>query len=117
MQKALKLFARLSKGHYPKVKMVYGDVTRDKMFKMADVSSRDFQNPLVLEIRESVWGLAEINSVLRDNSDAAYHGLTAGPHDGKKVLLRWLASDGKYNVIFADLSFEQLDKAKLEAIE
>ena len=47
----------------------------------------------------------------------AYHGLTVSPNDGKKVLLRWLASDGKYNVIFADLSFEQLDKTKLEAIE
>jgi hypothetical protein len=32
---ALKLYAQLSGGNYPRVKMIYGDVTRDEMRKLA----------------------------------------------------------------------------------
>ena len=121
---ALKLYAELSGGHYPRVKIVYGDVTRDEMLKLAGFQGqptieqlRDEKYQNYLKITKAVAGLATANAILRDNDDAAYHGISVGPNDKDKVLLRWKLEDGKYQVMYGDLRTETLTAEKLRAAE
>jgi hypothetical protein len=60
-----------------------------------------------------MMGFAHINSILRDNADAAYYGKTVGPNDKDKVLLRWKLDDGKYQVVFGDLHAEIVTAERL----
>jgi outer membrane lipoprotein-sorting protein len=114
---ALKTFAEFSGGHYPRVKMVYGDVTRDELVRMAGVQwppkPAQLRDEKVGKIYGSMMGFAHINSILRDNPDAAYYGKTVGPNDKDKVLLRWKLDDGKYQVVFGDLHAEIVTAERL----
>jgi hypothetical protein len=60
-----------------------------------------------------MMGFAHINSILRDNADAAYYGKTVGPNDKDKVLLRWKLVDGKYQVVFGELHAEIVTAERL----
>jgi hypothetical protein len=62
-------------------------------------------------------GLGTLNGVLRDNSDAAYHGKTVGPKDDGKILLRWKLDDGRYQAIYGDLRGEILPLEQVRALE
>ena len=57
------------------------------------------------------------NRILMYNPDAAYHGKTVGPSDKNKVLLRWKLDDGRYEIIFGDLSAETVTADRLRALE
>ena len=104
----LKLYAKASGGHYPRVKMLYGDVTRDEFAKLSSApfpprTEADFADPRTAMVHKATWGFAYINVILRENADAAYYGKTVGPDDKDKVLLRWKLDDGTYEVIYGDL--------------
>jgi hypothetical protein len=60
-----------------------------------------------------MMGFAHINSILRDNADAAYYGKSVGPNDKDKVVLRWKLDDGKYQVVFSDLYAEIVTAERL----
>jgi hypothetical protein len=118
---ALKLYSELSGGSYPRGTMIYGDVTRDEMLGMSGLKGpiqqewlRDKRYERVLLV---TGGLARANSVLRDNSDAAYHGAEVGPRDAEKVLLRWRLDDGTYQVIYGDLSDGVVGRERLQELE
>ena len=118
----LKLYAKYSGGHYPRVKMLYGDVTRDEFVKLSGVpyppqKEKDFADPRVKEVNDATWGFATINTILRENADAAYHGKTVGPDDKDKVLFRWKLDDGSYKVIFGDLKSETVAPGRLRVLE
>ncbi|MEQ8790903.1 MAG: hypothetical protein RIC55_31865 [Pirellulaceae bacterium] len=121
IREALALYAQLSKGHYPRVKIIYGDVTRDKMREMAGLAemplAEQFRDKTFRKIQDATYGLAQINAILRENPDAAYHGLEVGPQDKKKVLLRWKLDDGRYHVIYGDLRDETVSAARLRELE
>jgi len=121
IKEALKLFAELSGGHYPRVKMIYGDVTRDQMREMAGfkehVTMEQRRGKMFKRIQDATWGLATINTILRDNSDAAYHGREVGPKDKDRVLLRWKLDDGQYQVIYGDLRSESVNEESLRTLE
>ncbi len=119
---SLKLYAKYSGGHYPRVKMLYGDVTRDEFVKLSGApypprKDEDFRDPRVAMVNDATWGFAHINSILRDNADAAYHGKTVGPDDKDKVLLRWKLDDGTYEVIYGDLRSEAVPAGRLRILE
>jgi outer membrane lipoprotein-sorting protein len=108
--KALETFAEFSGGHYPRVKMVYGDVTRDELIRLSGVpwppTPAQLNNEKVGKINGSLMGFALLNTILRENPDAGYYGKTVGPADGNRVLLRWKLDDGQYQVVFGDLHSE-----------
>lgn len=118
---AMKLYAELSGGHYPKVKVVYGDVTRDEMFRMAGIEippkPEQHKDKRYAEILDATNGLARISVTLRDNPDAEYHGINVGPKDAEEVLLRWKLPDGRYQVIYGDLRSEAVTAERLKEIE
>jgi outer membrane lipoprotein-sorting protein len=119
---SMKLYAKYSGGHYPRVKMLYGDVTRDEFAKLCGApfpprTKDDYADPRVAMVHEATWGFSYINVILRENPDAAYHGKTVGPDDKDKVLLRWKLEDGTYEVIYGDLRSEAVPAGRLKTLE
>jgi outer membrane lipoprotein-sorting protein len=122
IREGLKLYAKYSGGHYPRVKMLYGDVTRDEFVKLSGApypprKESDFKDARIKDVYDATWGFSTINSILRDNADAAYHGKTVGPEDKEKVLLRWKLDDGSYEVIYGNLRAEAVPPGRLRALE
>jgi outer membrane lipoprotein-sorting protein len=120
--KGLKLYAKYSGGHYPRVKMLYGDVTRDEFVKLSGApypprTDADLKDPRVKDVYDATWGFGTINSILRENADAVYHGRTVGPDDKDKVLFRWKLDDGSYEVIYGDLRAEAAPAGRLRSLE
>lgn len=118
----LKTYAKYSGGHYPRVAMLYGDVTRDELVKLSGApypprTAADSRDARLGDIHRGVEGFALINVILRDNPDAAYHGKTVGPEDGDKVLLRWKSDGGLYHVLYGDLRYEIVDTGRLRSLE
>ena len=117
---ALKMYSNLSGGHYPKVKMVYGDVMRNKMLEMAGFKGRPRREWLddkqYRRVNSKTDGMTTINVILRNNADAEYRGLHVGPNDKHQVLMKWRLPDGQYQLIFGDLSAEVVaaDSSKLK---
>jgi hypothetical protein len=118
---ALETYRQLSGGHYPRVKMVYGDVTRDEMNKMGGIAHpptpEQVRSDNYVKIMRATRGFAWLNSILRDNPDAAYHGKSVEPKDKDKVLLRWKVDDGQYEAIFGDLRSATVAAERLRALE
>jgi outer membrane lipoprotein-sorting protein len=119
---SLKTYARYSGGHYPWVKMLYGDVTRDELVRQSGApypprNPADASDPRLKAVYDATWGFATINSILRDNADAAYHGKSVGPGDKDKVLLRWKLDDGTYSIIYGDLRSETVTAGRLRVLE
>ncbi len=121
MTEALAIYAELSGGDYPKVRMVYGDVTRNAMFDFIGIQGRptadDLRSKEYRKVMQATSGFAIINGILRDNPDAAYYGWSVGPKDSGEVLLRWKLADGKYQVIYGDLKCETVTAERLGALE
>jgi hypothetical protein len=119
---SLRLFAKYSGGHYPRVKMVYGDVTRDELIKLSGApypprTNEDLNNPKLSMVYEATWGFSHMNAILRDNADAAYYGKSVGPDNKDKVLMRWKLDDGTYEVIYGDLRSEAVPAGRLRTLE
>lgn len=121
IREALTFYAEVMGGHYPRVKMVYGDVTMNELNEKLGL-----KHPLTLEqIKSDAYvkslkatrGFGQINGILRDNADSAYFGKTVGPNDKDNVLLRWKLDDGSYRVIYGDLHNEGVAAERLKALE
>jgi hypothetical protein len=65
-----------------------------------------------------ISGLAMFHmKLLQDKKDPAYYGDQVTPEDTDKVLMRWKGDDGKYKVIFGDLSSVEMEYEDLIKIE
>lgn len=117
----LELYAELFGGHYPRVKMVYGDVTMREVGKKLGIDER----PTAEQIKSdnygrylrAIGGFAWVNTILRENADAAYYGKTVGAKDKDDVLLRWKLDDGRYRVIYGDRRAEIVSSEQLKKLE
>jgi outer membrane lipoprotein-sorting protein len=117
----LKIYAEFSGGHYPRGTMIYGDVTRDEIFKMIGIKGQptpeqNRSDQYVKALRANL-AATHLNEILRDNSDAAYHGKTVEPNDADKVLVRWKLEDDQYQVIYGDLRSESVTAERLREVE
>jgi len=118
---SLKTYAELMGGHYPRVKIVYGDVTRDELLQKIGVrgipSAKQRKDPNYSRVQEAVLGFAYINKILRENSDAVWYGSSVGPEETDQVLLRWKLEDGTYRVIYGNLESENVTPIRLKQLE
>ncbi|HVC98383.1 MAG TPA: hypothetical protein VND64_32250, partial [Pirellulales bacterium] len=119
---ALKFYAEVMGGNYPRVKMVYGDVTMNELWKKLGIDTRHMTDEQIrsdtyVKSLKATHGFAWINTILRDNADAAYYGKTVGSNDKDKVLLRRKLDDGNYRVIYGDLHSESVAADRLKALE
>ena len=124
--RALKCYAKLSGGHYPKVQMLDGNAARHEMSEMAGIdlprirsnmAPRWYEDPLQREAAATWQGLVTITAIQHADLDAAYHGIDVGPDDADKVLLRWKHTNDTYQVIYGDLRTEVVTAKRLKRIE
>jgi hypothetical protein len=119
---ALKTYAELCGGHYPRVTRDFAEPVRDEMYKAAGVP---YPPHTIEQIRDKTYqkvfkaqnGFFTFNRVFMFNPDVAYYGKTVGPKDKDKVLLRWKLDDGRYEVIFGDLRDETVTAERLDNLE
>lgn len=111
---ALKLFAEMSGGKYPQVKMIYGDVTRNKMMELAGFTAQEPQEWLrsdrYVEIVQATRGFALMNEIMATDADAVYDGLTVTAVDKDKVLFQWNTDSGSPMKIWGDLRVSRDEK-------
>jgi outer membrane lipoprotein-sorting protein len=105
---ALKLYADLSGGHFPRVRRFDSQAVRDEMLKLAgfDGPARPEwkDNPKFQAIEQAAPGLDWIARILRNRYHASYDGRHVGPRDKDKLLMWWrLASPERYCLIYGDL--------------
>ena len=119
---ALGSYAEIA-GHYPKVKILSGDLFDDMRAKAgiprdpAQRTKEQIRSKAYVELLKSPWGWNIGQDILRNNPDAAYYGMTVGPEDKDKVLFRWRLDDGSYRILYGDLRFETVTAEKLRELE
>jgi hypothetical protein len=119
--KALKVYADMSGGSYPRHKRLYADVICDELYKMIGIESpptpAQRNDEKYKTVEGARLGFIQISVAQDWNTDFAYHGKTVGPKDKDKVLLRWKLDDGRYEVIYGDLRAETVTAERLRALE
>ena len=90
--KALRAYAKVTGGEYPKVKVIYGDVIRDKLYEM---DAKD-------EYMEGNFGWAVMTTYML-RKESSYHGIEVDQSTPDEVLFRWKRDDGKFQVIYGNL--------------
>lgn len=117
MLDGLRLYAKAFDGEYPRGKMVYGDVTSSALRKKLGIT---FKTPLnskeVADFRVAQHGFAHLNTILRDNSDAAWFGKTVTAKNKDKLLLFWKTEDG-YQAIFGNLKSKRVSADEFKKIK
>lgn len=119
---ALRGYADIA-GHYPKVKILSGDLIDDMRAKVgiprdpAQLTPEHIKSKAYVDLLKSTWGWNIGHEILRDDPDAAYHGKTVGPKDKDKVLFRWKLDDGRYRVLYGDLRFDTVTAEQLRKLE
>jgi outer membrane lipoprotein-sorting protein len=120
----LKAYAKYCGGKYPQARMVYGDITSQRLYRAAGLSYPFKVAPREEQLRDEYrecsaakLGFAHMNTIQRHNPDAAYYGKIVGPDDKDKVLFRWKLADGNYRVIFGNLRAETTTSQKLKEVE
>ncbi|MEX2113933.1 MAG: hypothetical protein WD845_12155 [Pirellulales bacterium] len=120
-RQGLATFAELSGGHYPRVEIIYGDVTLDEMKRLARFDSpptpEQVRTDEYVKIQRAVRSFAMLNSLFRENPDMAYYGRTVDARDKDKVLLRWQLDDGRHQVMYGDLRSETVSPERLRELE
>ncbi len=123
IRQALKTFAEVCGGHYPRITRTFAEPVRDEMFKAAGLSypptTKQMNGEAYLKVSdaEARFNLFNVGVMMPVDADAAYYGKTVGPKDKYKVLLRWKGDDGKYQVIFGDLHVETATLEQVRALE
>jgi outer membrane lipoprotein-sorting protein len=120
MTSALRLYADLSGGHYPKPKSDEFDplTIQQEMLHMAGFIGAEKKDewasdPKFQRINASLGGLKSIQRILRNIYRAEYRGADVAPTDNDKVLLWWTDwAPERYTVVFSDLRSEQITPEK-----
>jgi hypothetical protein len=113
---ALKLYARLSGGHFPRMSEFDDKVIHAEMLKLAGFTGTPQEvwneDPIYREIQNSQAGLNWLARVLRNKPDSGYYGETVGSQDANRVLF-WCLADGpdRFRVVYGDLRTEVLPAA------
>jgi hypothetical protein len=119
---ALKTYAELCGGHYPRIARTFAEPVRDEMYKAAGIPypasvEQMLHDKQYQRVFKAQQGFYVFNRVLQANRDTAYYGKTVGPKDKDKVLLRWKLDDGRYEVIFGDLRRDTVTAERLQVLE
>lgn len=114
---ALRLYAQLSGGHYPRVTEFRGDEIQDEMRKLAasvePPPSESDRQKLLQDIENASAGLGSMTRTLRNKHHTGYYGTDVGSTDNDKVLMWWPVDiEDSYHVIYGDLRTEVLPLAE-----
>ncbi len=132
---ALRFYAELSGGHYPRVRTIDpgkrrdpaiksappdifdGGQVHDEMLKLAGFTGPPHSNwdrdPRYQQVEAATPGLDSLTRVLLDRHHAGFFGAEVSPQEIDKVLL-WCNAfpEGSYRIIYGDLRTEVVSEAK-----
>ncbi|MHC4475825.1 MAG: hypothetical protein ACYTEL_09270 [Planctomycetota bacterium] len=115
----LRMFARLSGGRYPS-SLTLLTATKEARKAWEENNDRD-EDELTREDWEQVYSIQAsccfYGRLVVEDKDVAYYGNAVTAEDANKVLLRWKTSDGRYRVIFGDLTAENVAAERLAELE
>jgi outer membrane lipoprotein-sorting protein len=115
---ALRLYAELSGGQYPKSEEFDPLKIQTEMFRMAGFVGSEKRDESASDLKfqrigAGLGGLKTIQRILRNIYHAEYRGAEVAPTDKDKVLLWWTDwAPERYTVIFGDLHSEQITPEK-----
>jgi hypothetical protein len=114
---ALRLYAELSGGHYPRVTEFHGEEIYAEMLTMAASNATPHSEAdgemLLQQIQQAKVGLDCMTRFLRNKYHTGYYGMEVGPNEKEKVLLWWPVDiEDLYRVIYGDLRTELLPLAE-----
>jgi hypothetical protein len=123
MVDALRLYAVLSGGHYPRVSHkpgvtgFHGDEIQQEMFRLAASAAQSQNEKKAAELHQQVEqvkaGLDLITRALKNSYHTGYYGMEVTHNDNEKLLMWWPADVGDgYQVIYGDLRAENLPLAE-----
>jgi hypothetical protein len=138
MVAALRMYAELSGGHYPRVRTIDPGKRRDpdapsdppSLFDAGKIQSEMFElsgftgkpqpewreDPTYRKILSTASGLDHLARVLYDNHHAGYYGADVGPQEKDKVLLWFVADRGMWRICYGDLRMEVVPEAVWEKL-
>ena len=86
--------------------------------KLEQAESEEEKMTKMMDMFRPVQSLSMFYMVLvQDRREPAYYGESVGPDDADAVLMRWKISEGRYRVIFGDLTAEDVSVEKLAELE
>jgi len=107
---ALRLYAELSEGHYPRVSQLDSKELKNEMLKLAGFTGPPQQAWLddanYQRIEKAQPGLDWLRRITHDRHRVGYYGKTVTKQHKKKVLLRWEVKRQSYQVVYGDLRTE-----------
>jgi outer membrane lipoprotein-sorting protein len=89
-----------------------------RLTEEVELMNQEEQTKKVMEMMQPVQSLGMFYMMLmQDKKEPAYYGQSVGPDDAEAVLMRWKVSEGKYRVIFGDLSALDVSTEELARLE
>ncbi len=116
LAEGLAYFAQLTGGRYPDqltIGGIIGEIGKIYQERKGDASFRVDDGQIV----NLKYGAQYTEKLKAQGKQPVYYGQTVQAGDSNKVLLRWKLDGGNYRVIFGDLRIEDIDAARLEALE
>lgn len=112
----LKAFADLSGGRYPR-KLDAKSTMKETDGLGADVLRDTSKEAREQKIQDIFFATAFHDKLVREKKDVTYHGDAVTARDGDEVLMRWKIADGKYRVVFGDLTAKDVTPDELKRLE
>jgi hypothetical protein len=113
---SLRLYSKLSGGHYPRVTTFDADEVHNEMLGLAGSlpppQSDSDRDALLQQVRQAKPGLDWTAQILKNEHHSGYYGTGVGPNDPQKLLMWWPDHIGDYRVIYGDLRTETLPYAE-----
>ncbi|MGA2092362.1 MAG: hypothetical protein ABSH16_03000 [Sedimentisphaerales bacterium] len=119
----LRLFAEMADGHYPS-QMNVMTLTRESAEAYGKKLGAAITKPTDEQMQQMTAKMMKVQAPVlfytklgRDGNDPAYYGKDVTAGDANAVLMRWKISEGKYRVIFGDLTAEDVNTEQLKEME
>jgi hypothetical protein len=111
---SLRLHAKLSGGHYPRVAKFDADEVHNEMLRLAGTlppQTDTDRDALLEQIQQAKAGVDWTAQILKNEHHSGYYGMEVGPNDPQKLLMWWPDHSEDYRVIYGDLRTEALTYA------
>ncbi len=103
-------FNKLKDGQTPAAKQLQQELKQPR--------SDEEQAAKVMDMMRPIQSLGMFYMTLvQDKKEPAYYGQSVDPNDADAVLIRWKVSDGRYRVVFGDLTTSDVTAEELAELE
>ena len=118
----LTVFLELSDGLYPssldpKVAIKLADSLLSAKYGSRKQANKEKKKEIEEKVYDIFFASAFYDKLIREKKDVAYYGDKITVEDSGKVLMRWKISDGRYRVVFGNLTRKSVTPGELAELE